>query len=249
MENEILNNLRNHRSIRKFKNQPLTQEQIMTLLQVAQQASTSQFEQQFSVISVTDPAKLAVIADVTTFDFVKTAGHYFLFVADQYRNEQIIKAANPAADTLNLHSTDKLLAGIHDVDFAMQAMLTAAESMGLGGVVMGSIYNNPQKIIEAFKLPDLTFPVLGLAVGVPDETPEVKPRITSTLLHYQNEYNDDINADQLASYNHTVAQYYANRKTNARDTTFTQHLLTDLANNPVRKDLLPALKRQGFLQY
>ncbi|MHA8111344.1 nitroreductase family protein [Lactobacillaceae bacterium Melli_B4] len=248
MDNPVLNQLLNHTSIRKYKNQKLTDEQINTLLQASQQASTSQFEQQFSIISVTDPTKLQVIADVTSFNFVKDAGHYFLFVADQHRNEQIIKSIDPNADTSNLHSTDKLLASIHDVDFAMQAMLTAAESMGLGGVVMGSIYNDPSKIIDNFKLPELTFPVLGLALGIPDEQPEVKPRITSTLLHFDNEYDQHINSNTLENYDQKVAQYYQNRSTNNRQDTFTHHLLSDLHNNPIRPDILPSLKQQGFLQ-
>ncbi|GLB46288.1 NADPH-dependent oxidoreductase [Philodulcilactobacillus myokoensis] len=248
MNNQTLKTLFNHRSIRKFKHQNLTQEQIKTLLKAAQQASTSQFEQQYSIISVTDPKQLQVIADVTGFDFVKSAGQYFLFVADQHRNEQILKSIDPNADTSNLHSTDKLLAGIHDVDFAMQAMLTAAESMGLGGVVMGSIYNDTSKIIKAFKLPQLTFPVLGLALGVPDEKSIVKPRITPSIIHYQNVYNDDINQDQLNHYDQIVHDYYQKRPSGNRSETFTHHLMSDLQNNPIRKNILPNFKKQGFLK-
>ena len=45
---------------------------------------------------------------------------------------------------------------------AAQNMITAAESMGLGVVPLGSIKNEPQKIIEVLNLPKMTFPVLGL---------------------------------------------------------------------------------------
>ncbi|MCL0329865.1 nitroreductase family protein [Apilactobacillus sp. TMW 2.2457] len=249
LENQVLDTLFNHRSIRNYQDKKLTNHQISQLLQAAQQASTSQFEQQFSVISVTDPAKLQVIADVTTYDLVKNAGHYFLFIADQHRNSQILKHIDPNVDTMNLHSTDKLLASIHDVDLALQSMLTAAESMGLGGVIMGSIYNDVDKIIDTFKLPELTFPVLGLALGYPDENPEIKPRITSEIIHYENEYNDQIDYNELTNYDNQVHAYYANRKHGAREESFTHHLMHDLKQSPVRKGILPALKRQGFLKF
>ncbi|MCK8607154.1 nitroreductase family protein [Apilactobacillus ozensis] len=248
LDNDILETLLNHRSVRQFKKQKLNDAEINQLLKAAQQASTSQFEQQFSIISVTDPKKLQVLADVTTYDLVKNAGHYFLFIADQHRNEQILKHLDSNADTTNLHSTDKLLASIHDVDLALQSMFTAAESMGMGGVVMGSIYNDTDKIIDAFNLPQLTFPVLGLALGYPAETPEVKPRITSSIIHYDNVYDDEIDFEKLDTYDQLVHDYYASRKGNPREESFTHHLMHDLTKSPVRKNILPALKRQGFLK-
>ncbi|MCV3315020.1 nitroreductase family protein [Pediococcus ethanolidurans] len=44
-----------HRTIRHFKEQPLDQNTIQTLLNAAQRTSSSMFMQQFSIISVTDP--------------------------------------------------------------------------------------------------------------------------------------------------------------------------------------------------
>src|SRR5699024_5190710 len=37
--------------------------------------------------------------------------------------------------------------------------------------------NDPQKIIEVLNLPKMTFPVLGLQIGIPDQEPQLKPRL------------------------------------------------------------------------
>lgn len=43
----------NHRTIRKFKDQPLTEEQLTTLFEVARQTASSEFLQQMTIIRVT----------------------------------------------------------------------------------------------------------------------------------------------------------------------------------------------------
>lgn len=65
----------------------------------------------------------------------------------------------------------------------MQNTVNATESMGLGAVILGSILNDAAQLIELLQLPKLTFPVLGLEVGYPDQEPQLKPRL---LRHARN---------------------------------------------------------------
>ncbi|MDK6405848.1 nitroreductase family protein, partial [Escherichia coli] len=64
----------------------------------------------------------------------------------------------------------------NDAVLALHAMETAAESLGLDCVILGSILNNIPDLIELLKLPKYTYPVLGIAIGKPDQSPELKPR-------------------------------------------------------------------------
>lgn len=41
-------------------------------------------------------------------------------------------------------------------------MYLAAESLGLGGVILGSIRNDIRAVSELFNLPDMVIPALGL---------------------------------------------------------------------------------------
>lgn len=246
MINPTLTTLLNHRSIRKFTAEKLTPTEVDTLVSAAQHAATSTFSQQYSIISVTDPQKLAVLGEITGHPWLEGAGHYFLMVADQYRNAQL--TPKNATTTANLHSTDKLLAGIFDAAIATEAMVTAGESLGLGSTVMGSILNDTLRVISLFNLPELTFPVLGLAVGHPAEKPALKPRLPQELVHFDNDYqpitaNDPI----LSGYNHLITTYYHERGSHQRDETFTHHIVTEMSRDPKqRAEILVALAQQGF---
>lgn len=249
MTNPTLTTLLNHRSIRKFTTEKLTTAEITTLVDAAQHTPTSTFSQQYSIISVTDPQKLAAIGDITGHHWLEKSGHFFLFLADQYRNSQLVTAT--PATIANLHSTDKFLAGIFDASIAVEAMVVAGESLGLGSTIMGSILNDVPRLIDLFHLPELTFPVFGLAVGHPAETPEHKPRMPQELMHFTNDYQP-LTADNatLAAYNLVITDYYQARGSHQRTETFTHHIATELARDPQqRAKLNQALEYQGFLQH
>lgn len=248
MTNPTLKTLLDHRSVRKFTNQKLTTAEVTTLIRAAQHAATSTFSQQYSIISVTDPTKLAALGAISGHHWLEQAGHYFVFVADQYRNQQL--APNNATTTANLHSTDKLLAGIFDATLATEAVVTAGESLGLGSTIMGSILNDVPRVIDLLDLPELTFPVLGLAIGHPAETPEQKPRLPQELMHFTNGYHRVTAADpQLVAYDQLIQAYYQQRTSHQREETFSHHIVTELGRDPQqRAGILVGLHQQGFLQ-
>ena len=249
MTNPTLATLMAHRSVRRFTDEKLTAEEITTLVTAAQHAPTSTFSQQYSLLSVTDPAKLAVLSDITGHHWLEHAGHFFIFLVDQYRNQ--VLAPQTATTAQNLHSTDKLLAGIFDATIATEAMVTAGESLGLGSTIMGSILNDVPRLIQLFELPELTFPVLGLAIGHPAEQPEQKPRLPQALMHFENTYRPLTATDpQLVAYDALLSRYYQQRTANQREETFTHHIATELSRDPQqRAGILTALKQQGFLTH
>lgn len=160
----------NHRTIRKFKDQPLTDEQLTTLFEVARQTASSEFLQQMTIIRVTDPQKRAVIRAVSTQPYVGAAGELLMFITDLHRNE-LIRHHQGNFDDRRIEKTEMFLQAYEDTVLAVQNVLIAAESMGLGGVILGSIQNEPAKIINTLHLPKHTFPTLGLQLGVPDQEP------------------------------------------------------------------------------
>ena len=63
-----------------------------------------------------------------------------------------------------------------DAALAAQNTLLAAESLGYGGVIIGMLRYCSEEVAELFRLPDYTYPVLGL-LGVPNQQHAVKPRL------------------------------------------------------------------------
>ncbi|WP_268912252.1 NADPH-dependent oxidoreductase [Lentilactobacillus sp. SPB1-3] len=247
MENSILDLINNHRSIRNFKHQSLSDEEVKTLVTAAKKASTSTFSQQYSIISVTDQEKLKEIDKITgNTHWMLSSGHYFVMVADQYRNLKIAERAG--ADPYILKTADKLLASVFDAGIATENLVLAAESMGMGATIMGSILNDSNKMIGLLDLPKLTFPLLGIAVGYPETIPEIKPRMPETLQHFTNGYQlDDQIGNWLPIYDDQMAKYYASRSTNSRQENFSNHIVSELSRNrKLRADLLENIVSQGF---
>ena len=249
IHNQTLDQQFNHRSIRAFKPHSLTKEQLTTLYTAASHTSSSNFWQQFSIIHVTDPKKRAAIRKISKQPYVGANGDLFIFLVDMYRNQKIRQAAGK--DDGLLHTTDLFQQASEDAILAVQNTLTAAESMGLGGVILGSIKNDPLKLIQVLNLPKMTFPILGLKVGVPDQKPQLKPRLPLQFIAFDNEYHRDFQASDLADYDKEVAQYYDLRDTNKRIDSFTHQIAgekLDKGDNNHRDQLPDAIRQQGFSQ-
>ncbi len=246
LDNSILPQLFNHRSIRQFTTEPLTADEVTTLVKAAQHAPTSTFSQQYSLLSITDSTLKHAIGDITGHHWLESAGHYFIVIADQYRNRQLAQQAG--VDPAILHSTDKFLASVFDAAIATENIVIAGESMGLGSTIMGSILNDAGRLIELLHLPELTFPLLGIAIGHPEHTPDLKPRLPEPLVHFTNQYQLPENFDnQLVDYDAQLAAYYQNRDSHRRTETFSHHITAELSRDPkVRAELATLIGQQGF---
>lgn len=102
IHNQTIDTQINHRSIRAFKDQTLTTEQLTTLYEAARHTSTSNFFQQFSIIHLTDPELRRQIRSISTQPYVGANGDLFIFIADLYRNQQIASNREMMMDVFTL---------------------------------------------------------------------------------------------------------------------------------------------------
>ncbi|MBW4801287.1 nitroreductase family protein [Loigolactobacillus coryniformis] len=244
--NNTLELLNQHRSQRDFTTQPVSAETVSQLITTAQHASSSIFLQAYSFISVTDPALRQQIAAITTMPFVQQNGHLLIVIADHHRNATLARQQGLTPELLG--GADRFLASVEDATLASQNLITAAESLGLGAVVLGSVLNDAAKLIELLHLPKLTMPVFGLLVGYPNGQNELKPRLPEAAVHFTNGYQEPTAyTAALADYQQTLQQYYQARSHNARQADFTQVIRGALLSKTPRRELLAVLQQQGFL--
>ncbi|MGX2926916.1 NADPH-dependent oxidoreductase [Lacticaseibacillus casei] len=245
-QNETIRRQLHHRSIRQFKPEHLSHQTIQTLLDVAQHTASSMYLQLFSVIHILDPKIRAKIAAMSTQTYLNGPGELFIFIADLHRVADLTKAAQQPLDRLG--RMDKFLQASADATLALQNMVVAAESLGLGTVTLGSIQNDAQALIDLLHLPKYTFPLLGLAIGFPDEHPDEKPRMPESLVAFTNHYGEPEPAtDAMADYNRTVHDYYATRHGNPREETYTDLAVSAATHTPAKRDdLFKVMRRQGF---
>lgn len=246
IHNETIDTQVNHRTIRAFKNQTLTPEQLETLYTVAQHTPTSMFMQNFSILHITDEKKRAKIRELCGQKYVGAEGDLFIFIADLYRNQQIRKQLGK--DDGRVHTTDIFFQAMEDTILAFQNMANAVESMDLGCVTLGTINDHPIEMLKVLDLPKLTFPVLGLQVGVPDQEPQLKPRLPLKFTCFEENYNRDFDVKDLVDYDKVVTTYYDLRDSNRRIDSFTKQITgKKLDEHVTDRDQLPEeLHQQGL---
>lgn len=211
-ENKTIQTLLNRRSIRAFKNEPIDPQIVKTLEAAAQRAACSQFLSDWSAIKITSLNLKKKLSELGNQTYIATAPLLYVFIIDQHRNAAIARKNGIDADgnDFTLKTGYRFSQSQNDAILALHAMETAAESLGLGCVILGSILNNIPDLIELLKLPKYTYPVLGLAIGKPDQSPDLKPRMDSSMQFFENEYpsSDDVLLEKLAEFDERVHKYY-----------------------------------------
>lgn len=221
--NQIIETILNHRSVRSFKDKPLTKEQVEEIVRSAQAASTSSFIQAYTIIGVTDKQKKQRLAEIAgNQSYVAENGHFFVFCADLNRHK-IIGEIESAETGASIESTEKFMVTLIDAALSAQNAAIAAESMHLGICYIGGIRNDLDAVKELLKTPEYVVPLFGLAVGYPDEETDLKPRLPLNNIYMENEYEQDKSRfiDQLEDYNQIIADYYRKRTEGKREDTWT----------------------------
>jgi FMN reductase (NADPH) len=221
--NEVIKTILNHRSIRSFEDKALTPEQIETIVESAQAASTSSFIQAYTIIGVTNPKKREALAEFSgSQGYVDKTGHFFVFCADLHRHE-IVAEMEERDLTEPLESTEKFMVACIDAALAAQNAAIAAESMGLGICYIGGIRNNLTKVNEILDIPSRVIPLFGLTVGYPKDITDKKPRLPLSNIYHENSYQTDVQEfkGQLEEYNRTISDYYVERTSGERKDTWT----------------------------
>jgi len=241
--NQITEQMLNHTSIRKYTDEPITQEQVDTIVQCAQMASTSSHFQAYSIIEVRDPAKREVLKECSGGQkWTVTAPLVLLFCADLHRSGKYFDGIDKDV----LTNTECYTVAVIDAALAAQNAFTAAESMGLGGVIVGGIRNDVQKLIDTFELPEQVAPLFALCLGHPDDNPGLKPRLPQAVVHKIDTYTEAGNDELVAKYDAEVKEYYINRGDGKCEDTWVEHC-NKLMMAKTRDEVGYVFRERGFL--
>lgn len=243
---ETIKHQLNHRAIRRFSEEAVSPKILERLDQVVNRTATSVGMQSFSVIRVSDPQIRAQIAEVGGQDYIKEIPEFYIFLVDCYRNARIARSQGEYLATEA--DMDRFFQGWTDASLAAQNLLTAVESLGMGGNFYGCILNDAQKIIDLLELPELTFPVVGVGFGYSAQEPMLKPRMEMSLKKFENKYvllDDYLSA--IAAYDKEMQTYYDLRKADRAMDAFSLQVV-DKLKNPIgrRADIINIIKNQGF---
>ena len=220
--NETITLLKNHRSIRNFKDYPISEETLKELVEAGQSASTSNFIQAYTIINVTDQEKRKIIAELSgNQKHIIDAPLFLVFVADL---ERARVCCDLNGETMDIGSSEAFLLATIDTALMAQNLMTAAEAMQMGGVFIGAIRNNPSLVSTLLELPQNTYPVFGMCLGYPDRENAQKPRLPLSVILKENYYDSSENKEFLKKYDQEIEKYYESRTDGKRTDSWTKQL-------------------------
>ena len=194
--------MRAHRSIRNFTPQPIPDGWVETIIESAQWASSTYFRQTYSVIAVTDPDRKRELRQFCGGQrWVEECPVFLAFCADMNRLDDICKASGKR---VNLEHTETFLMAALDVGLFMQNAALAAESLGLGVVMIGGLRDNPREAIRLLQLPHGVFGISGMCIGFAEKVPSQRPRLPLVEVLYWDHYQTDGRQERLAAYDEQI---------------------------------------------
>ena len=246
--NEVIATLLSHRSVRGYRSDALPEGTLETLVAAAQSAATSSNLQTWSVIAVTDPAKKAEIAKLSSNQkHIEQCPLFLAWVADISRNQRLGAEEDVELEVMPFLET-YLVAAI-DAALAAQNATVAAESMGLSCVYIGAMRNNAESIHKLLGMPHGAMGVFGMCVGyaAPGVANEVKPRLPQEAILYHNTYGNSNESKLRAAYDQKMAAF--SQRNEMTQDTWTKRVvgrMSKVAALGGRDKLVSALNAMGF---
>jgi nitroreductase len=243
--------LNNHVTIRKFKNKPIQNDLLRSIIYSGTRASTTGNMQLYSVVVTEDEKKKNRLLPLHFNQPVaKSAPVLLTFVADFNRFSKWCKISNATPGYSNFLS---FFTAAIDALIVAQNVCIAAENNGMGICYLGTTTYNAKEIIDVLSLPKLTFPVTTVALGYPDETPELTDRIPlDGIIHFEKyrDYSSET-LKELFAYKESMESSKQFVKENNKDSlaqVFTDVRYKKTDNEFFSKKMLEVLKEQGFLE-
>ena len=205
--NDTLRIQQSHRSIRSYKPDPVSDAMLDQIIAAAHRAPTSMNAQDISLIVVRDAEKRARIAELAGGQTWIAQAPVFIMIAIDYHKTDL--GVRKAGQTQIIHeSMEGFGVAATDAGIVLGTLITAAESLGLGIVPIGSIRSNPQGMIDLLGLPPLTFPLVGLCIGhIKDDVP-MKPRLDIKTFRHDERYDASGYATAIDAYDMEIMGYW-----------------------------------------
>ncbi len=166
---EILPEILNRRSVRAYKDLPVSDEQVETLLQAAILSPSGHNLQPWRFLEVRDPQRKAKIVELDHEQkWMLQAPIFLVCMADLAMREE-----NPGIAG-GEYPGEGLKKVIRDTSACVENLLLQAQHMGLGACWTGWYQQEPMK--ELLGVPDSFYIVGIITVGYADQAPQPRPR-------------------------------------------------------------------------
>lgn len=250
--NSTIDTIVNHKTIRDYKNDPVSEEKLKAILEAGFRASTTGNMQVYSIIVTKDQAKREELCKLHFGQkMVEQAPILLTFCADFNRFNKwcVQRDAEPGYDNFLSFFTAAI-----DALLVAQNVCVAAESFGLGICYLGTTTYQADKLVEFFDLPKGVVPVTTVVVGYPNEEPDQADRLPARgVVHYER-YQDfsKEEIDEVYQLKEALPLTKKLLEENQLETLaqiFTQKRYTKKDNLHFSKVFLETIAKQGFMNH
>ena len=238
------------RSVRKYSDREVSDDQLRSLLQRAEQTQTMGNLQLYSVVINRSPEMKAKLAPAHfNQPMVEQAPVVLTFCADYNR---CTKWCNERKATPGYDNFLSFLNAATDALLYCQTFCHLAEEEGLGLCFLGTTIYNAQQIVDNLQLPRLVMPVATITLGWPDEAPPVSDRLPLEAITHEETYKA-YTAESIDAFYSPKEELEENKQfveINKKETlaqVFTDCRYRGDDCKVMSSQLLEVLKRQGFL--
>lgn len=195
---ETLETMAARRSFRRFRDEPVSLELLHLLAGTALSAPTKSDLQQRDIIIVKDAGvREQLNALLAGQDWIPHAPELLVFCGNNRRQRQIHEWRD--RPFVNDH-LDAFFNAAVDAGIALQAFVTAAESIGLGCAPISAIRNDSAAVSDILGLPDHVFAVAGLGLGWPAHDKPLSPRLPLSATVHVDRFDDTHIAEEVSAY-------------------------------------------------
>jgi nitroreductase len=256
----VIEQIHKHRSIRKFKPDPIPEELLTEIIEAGIRTSSSGNMQSYSIVITKDEAqRTRLLTPHLQQSMVIDAPALLTFCADFNRMRRWLRLSNAPDNFDNFFS---FMVGAIDAILVSQTVALAAESRGLGLCYLGSTFANADQIGEILALPQNVVPVVGYSLGFPDEDPDLRDRLPARGIIHQETYQDYTDQDIQSIYSEREikgwqrymksdwlkSQVEANQVENLAQL-YTQIKYTRPSYQEISSRILDYLSRQDFMNH
>jgi len=245
----MIREIKEHRSIRKYKSTPIPEEVLERILEAGIRASNTGNMQVYSLIVTTKPElKEKLLVCHMNQPMVVEAPVVITVCADVRRFSQWCRQRDAEPEYGNFLW---FINGVIDSVLASQNIALQAEAEGLGICYLGTTTYFAGKISEVLNIPDGVIPVTTLVAGYPDQTPPLTDRLPLRAVVHRERYTDYTPGDIDAIWAEREASAETQKLKEANDLEnlaliFTERRYKGADNRFFSRDYFEEVKARGF---
>lgn len=193
--NETMQLLYERASCRTFEDKEIDEDVLNEVITAGLHAATGGNLQPYAIIKITqDETKKRLVDECHMQNIVANAPVNLLFCIDWRRIGRWSEACN--APFVATKSYRHFWIALQDAIICAQNICTAADSVGLGSVYIGTVESCFMELKSIFDIPEGVFPVVLLSLGHPKKYPAPANKLGIEALVHEEKYKD-LSIDRL----------------------------------------------------